>query len=364
MDDTFFLILFGGTIIFGVVGTIAYYFARYGFRSPEEVPRPTEEVTPRSPEMDASPEAGPEAAPKLVSLAQALKTTKQSLWGRLTQALGGQEAKIVREEIEEILFTSDLGVAAVERLMHAIDQKISRSGWKDQEEVKQVLRAEMGQIFGDVPTSLPNLPSEAGQSKVWLVVGVNGVGKTTTIGKLANWAAQKGCKVLVAAGDTFRAAAGSQLKTWSERAQVEIFSPEGVTDPAAVAYQAVEKGRSEGYGLVIVDTAGRLHTQKNLMEELKKVKRVLAKIDPLAPHETLLVLDANSGQNALAQAREFHQALDLTGAILTKMDGTAKGGVALGLATELKLPLRWIGVGETIEDLRPFEAKEYVEAII
>jgi fused signal recognition particle receptor len=197
-----------------------------------------------------------------------------------------------------------------------------------------------------------------------MIVGVNGAGKTTTIGKLARRIAQSGRKVLVAAGDTFRAAAGDQLKVWTERAQVEIFSPDNVTDPSAVAYQAIERGKTEGVDVVIIDTAGRLHTQKNLMEELKKMQRVMTKLIPDAPHETLLVLDANSGQNALIQAREFNQALGVTGVVLTKLDGTAKGGVAVGLACELGLPIKLIGVGEGIEDLRRFSPQEFVDSIL
>jgi fused signal recognition particle receptor len=198
---------------------------------------------------------------------------------------------------------------------------------------------------------------------VIMVVGVNGAGKTTSIGKISAQWAQSGKKVLVAAGDTFRAAAGQQLKVWTERAAVEIFAPEGITDPSAVAFDAVSKAKARGYDFVIIDTAGRLHTQANLMEELKKVKRVIAKVIPEAPHEVLVVLDANSGQNALIQAREFHQALGLTGAILTKMDGTAKGGVAVGLAHELQLPIKLVGIGEKIQDLRPFSAHEFVDSI-
>ena len=199
---------------------------------------------------------------------------------------------------------------------------------------------------------------------VWMVVGVNGAGKTTSIGKLAAHLARSGKKVLVAAGDTFRAAAGNQLKVWTERAQVEIFSPDGVKDPSAVAYDAIAKAKAQGYDVVIIDTAGRLHTQANLMEELKKMKRVMGKVIAEAPHETLIVLDANSGQNALLQAKEFHQALILSGVILTKMDGTAKGGVAVGIANELKIPIRLIGVGEKIGDLRPFSSKDFADSIL
>jgi fused signal recognition particle receptor len=193
---------------------------------------------------------------------------------------------------------------------------------------------------------------------------VNGAGKTTTIGKLARRFAQSGRRVLVAAGDTFRAAAADQLKIWTDRAQVEIFSPENVTDPSAVAFMAVEAAQGGGFDIVIIDTAGRLHTQKNLMEELRKMKRVMQKKIESAPHEVLLVLDANSGQNALVQAREFHQALGVTGVVLTKLDGTAKGGVAVGLACELQIPIKLIGVGEGIEDLRRFSSREFVDSIL
>ena len=169
---------------------------------------------------------------------------------------------------------------------------------------------------------------------------------------------------MVAAGDTFRAAAAAQLAEWSQRAQVEIFSPENVSDPSAVAYQAVEKAKNSGFDVVLIDTAGRLHTQGNLMSELEKVKKVLGKVLPGAPHETLLVLDGSSGQNALVQAREFHKILQVTGVILTKMDGTAKGGVAIGLAHEFKLPIRYIGIGEKASDLRAFSSEEFVHAIL
>jgi fused signal recognition particle receptor len=199
---------------------------------------------------------------------------------------------------------------------------------------------------------------------VFLIVGVNGAGKTTSIGKLSSQMAQEGKKVVIAAGDTFRAAAGEQLRVWSDRAAVEIYHPEGVTDPSAVAFSAIEHALKVKANAVIIDTAGRLHTQVNLMEELKKVKRVITKKIPTAPHEILIVLDANSGQNALQQAKEFHQALGLTGVVLTKLDGTAKGGVAIGLASELKLPIKFIGIGEKISDLRRFSTTEFVDSII
>jgi fused signal recognition particle receptor len=205
--------------------------------------------------------------------------------------------------------------------------------------------------------------NERKKPQVWMIVGVNGAGKTTTIGKLAYLAVERGAKVLVAAGDTFRAAAQAQLKVWTDRAQVEIFAPEGVSDPGAVAFDAVQMAKARGYDLVLIDTAGRLHTQANLMEELKKVKRVIQKLDPEAPHETLIVLDANSGQNALVQAQKFHETLKLSGAVFTKMDGTAKGGVVLGLASQLQIPTLFLGVGEGMNALTGFSPGDYAEAL-
>jgi fused signal recognition particle receptor len=197
-----------------------------------------------------------------------------------------------------------------------------------------------------------------------MIVGVNGAGKTTTIGKLAHKLAEKNLKVMIAAGDTFRAAAKEQLKVWADRSSVIYFSPEGVDNPSGVAFDAVKKAQEEQVDIAIIDTAGRLHTQAHLMEELKKVKRVMDKAMAGSPHEVLLVLDANSGQNALIQAREFNEALGVTGVILTKMDGTAKGGIALGVASDLNLNIKLIGIGEKVEDLRPFNSEEFINSII
>jgi len=303
------------------------------------------------------------------SLKQALANTEKSIWGRLAEVFSSDTENQHFDELEEILYTSDIGPQTVERLMESVRGNLSRAERKDAETLKKSLKAEFSEIFKNA--NIPEPQSEnpfaflktEGHPAVWMIVGVNGAGKTTSIGKLAAHLAKNGKKVLVAAGDTFRAAAGNQLRTWTDRAQVEIFSPEGVTDPSAVAFDAVAKGKAQGYDVVIVDTAGRLHTQANLMDELKKMKRVMTKVIADAPHETLIVLDANSGQNALVQAKEFHQALGLTGVILTKMDGTAKGGVAVGLANELKIPIRLIGVGEKIGDLRPFSAQEFINAL-
>jgi len=296
-----------------------------------------------------------------VPLAEKLKNTKSSLWGRLRIAFEGRTESEALDQVEEILFTSDIGPQTVENLLEKIRYDLKSAQLKDFQTVTQALKTEMAQMIEPLHPS-PIRWSSKGPT-VFLVVGVNGVGKTTTIGKLAALWAQEGKRVLVAAGDTFRAAAASQLKVWSERAQVEIFAPEHTKDPSGVAFEAVQKAARDQFDVVIVDTAGRLHTQGHLMEELKKIRRVLGKALEGAPHEAWIVLDANSGQNALVQAREFHQAVELTGAIVTKMDGTAKGGVIVGLHDELKLPVKKIGVGEKIEDLRNFEPKEFLDAI-
>jgi fused signal recognition particle receptor len=324
-------------------------------------------------------------------LGSALANTRSSFFGRLKSVFGAKPALTADEmdEIEEILYTSDLGPQTVERLLDAVKAELKKTGGSGFESVRSALKEQMLQIFSTADEERRGseaVGSPAGASAtvsangelgglehlaIWnhkpaviMVVGVNGAGKTTTIGKLASKLARSGRRVLVAAGDTFRAAAGDQLKVWTERAQVTIFNPEGVSDPSAVGFKACEMAVAEGFDVVIIDTAGRLHTQKNLMEELKKMKRVMAKPIPTAPHEVLLVLDANSGQNALIQAREFHQALGVTGVVLTKLDGSAKGGVAVGLAGELGLSIKLIGVGEGIDDLRNFSAPEFVASII
>ena len=300
---------------------------------------------------------------KLVSLEDALKNTQKNFWGRIgNHFLGSKLNSKDLEEIEEILYTSDLGPKTVQRLFSTIESKIDTL--QSAEGLKDLLRREILGIFAGAGGGVSTLAINSHGPTVWMVVGVNGAGKTTTIGKLAAKMSEQGQKVLIAAGDTFRAAADAQLKVWSERANVDIYSPENIKDPSAIAFDACQKGMSGQYDVVIVDTAGRLHTQKNLMEELKKIKRVMSKVEPTAPHEVLLVLDANSGQNALMQAQEFHEALGVTGVIITKMDGSAKGGVAVGVACDVGLPVKMIGVGEAVEDLRDFSAQAFVESIV
>jgi fused signal recognition particle receptor len=262
----------------------------------------------------------------------------------------------VLEELEELLITSDIGVQTTIELI----ERISKAKVKDGRQVKSVLKKEILSII----ESPPEAPETNGSTPhVILVVGVNGVGKTTTIGKLAASANAAGKKVLIAAADTFRAAAVEQLGIWAERANAEFVKHKENADPAAVAFDAVAAASARGCDLVLIDTAGRLHTKVNLMEELKKIKRTVAKQLEGAPHETLLVLDATTGQNALSQATLFNDAIEISGLVLTKLDGTAKGGIVIGICSALNIPLQYIGIGEQIEDLRPFDAKQFIDAL-
>lgn len=362
------IILIGGLAVgLGTLASAGYYFARYLIKTDDEIA--AEKMAASAAETTPSPEAPATiVTPEKPTLNQTLQGTRDGFWGKIQRTLsgGGQIEGGQLETLEEILYTSDLGTTTVTRLLDSVETNLSKQEKKSLDVVKTSLKQEVATILTSVP-KMGRSPFEnfaqRQKPQVWMIVGVNGAGKTTTIGKLAHLAAQKGAKVLVAAGDTFRAAAQSQLKVWSERAQVEIFSPEGVTDPGAVAFDAVKMATARGYDLVLIDTAGRLHTQDNLMEELKKVKRVIQKLNPEAPHETLIVLDANSGQNALVQAQKFHETLKLSGAVFTKMDGTAKGGVVLGLASQLQIPTVFLGVGESMDALTGFEPAEFAEAL-
>lgn len=316
---------------------------------------------------------------KEVTLSEALAKTEESFFGRIKKAFSNSDKKKVIDEIEEVLYTSDLGPQTVQRLLDKVQSELSGSDMSDIGKIKQALFEEMSLILNPVheaelgKKNVSEVIRNASEGPtVLMVVGVNGAGKTTSIGKITAQLAGLNKKVLVAAGDTFRAAAGGQLKVWTERAQnsatgqgeVEIFWPENTQDPAAVAFDAVTKAKAKNYDYVILDTAGRLHTQSNLMEELKKVKRVMTKVIPEAPHETWIVLDANSGQNALNQAVEFNKALEISGVVMTKMDGTAKGGVALGVVHQLNKPIKLIGIGEKIQDLRMFNPEQYIHSIL
>jgi fused signal recognition particle receptor len=258
------------------------------------------------------------------------------------------------DALEEILIGADIGVAASERIVEAVKSRSARTGLRDL--VKQEIRAIFEAV--DTPAAAPKQ-----HPCVTLVVGVNGTGKTTTVGKLANLMKRQGARPLICAADTFRAAAVEQLEIWANRASVEIVRARDGSDPAAVVFDAISSGKAKGCDPILVDTAGRLHTRVNLMNELEKIRRVAAREVPGAPQETLLVLDATVGQNGLTQAREFMSVAGVNGIVLTKLDGTAKGGVAVAIANDLKLPIRYVGVGEGIDDLVPFSAGEYVDAL-
>jgi len=296
-------------------------------------------------------------------LKQGLSQTRHSLTDGLANLVLGAKTidDDLMEQIEDILITADLGMEATTRISQNLLQKVSRNELKDPQALFSALHDEMQAILA--PCEQPLTIPEADSPFVILVIGINGAGKTTTIGKLAK-RLQNECKsVMLAAGDTFRAAAVEQLQVWGERNDIPVIAQRNGADSASVIYDALESARSKNIDVLIADTAGRLHTQTNLMEELKKVKRVLAKIDQAAPHEIMLVLDAGTGQNALNQAEQFHQAMQLTGITLTKLDGTAKGGVIFAIAHKLGLPIRFIGVGEGIEDLRTFSANDFVDAL-
>jgi fused signal recognition particle receptor len=265
------------------------------------------------------------------------------------------------EELETRLLLADVGVEATGEIIGDLTARVARKQLADPDALLQALREDLLAILE--PCSAPlAVPSER-QPFVILMVGVNGVGKTTTIGKLARRLRDEGRSVMLAAGDTFRAAAVEQLQAWGTRNAIPVVAQQSGADSASVVYDALQAAQARGTDVLIADTAGRLHTQTNLMEELKKIKRVLGKLDADAPHEVLLVLDAGTGQNALSQAQQFHQAVGVTGIALTKLDGTAKGGIIFAIARRLRLPIRYIGVGEGIEDLRDFNAREFVEAL-
>lgn len=297
-------------------------------------------------------------------LARALKRTRSGLVDGLADLVGRRKVvdQELVDELEERLLLADVGVEATARIIDNIGSRIERRQLSEPEAVFTALRENMMEILEPVNRPL-SIPGDREGPFVILMVGINGAGKTTTIGKLARRLGEQGLSVMLAAGDTFRAAAVEQLQTWGERNGVPVIAQHTGADSASVVFDAVQAGKARGVDVVIADTAGRLHTQSNLMEELKKVRRVVGKLDPSAPHEVMLVLDAGTGQNALAQARQFHEAVQITGVTMTKLDGTAKGGVIFAMAERLGLPIRFIGVGETAEDLREFRADEFVDAL-
>jgi len=299
----------------------------------------------------------------LAPLTEGLKKSHDNIAHKIDAAIGRR--RVIDDELfsqlEAILLEADVGVKTTQKFLKFLYEDISHSGKNDIRLLKQYLKQELIRILS---SDEPPLPLSTESPQVILIVGINGVGKTTTLGKLAKKFRSKGQKVLLACADTFRAGAIQQLKTWAERVGAHTLSQNEGADPAAVAYDAVKAAASRGIDVVLIDTAGRLHTKVNLMEEMKKIKRVTAKAKEGAPHQVYLVVDATNGQNALAQAKEFHEALGITGLILTKLDGTARGGIVIGIHDELKIPIRFIGVGERIDDLREFNPKEFVDALL
>jgi fused signal recognition particle receptor len=303
---------------------------------------------------------------KKESLDKGLEKTKDSFFTKLGRSVVGKSHvdEDVLDELEEILISSDLGVGTTVKIIERIEERVAKDKYLGTEELDKILREEIAGLLSENNTqdlkdfSLPDVK----KPYVMLVVGVNGVGKTTTIGKLAAQYKNQGKKVILGAADTFRAAAVDQLKMWGDRIGVPVVSHGMNTDPASVAFDAVKQGVEEEADIVIIDTAGRLHTKINLMNELSKIKRVIQKFVSEAPHEVLLVLDGSTGQNALIQAREFTKATEVTALAITKLDGTAKGGVVIGISEEFKIPVKYIGVGEKVEDLQVFNKMEFVDS--
>tara|TARA_B100000787_G_scaffold50247_1_gene36158 strand:- start:312 stop:1337 length:1026 start_codon:yes stop_codon:yes gene_type:complete len=313
------------------------------------------------------------------STVDAAADEESNLFGRLKQRLSRSSSKLtdgfsslffgektiddnLLEELESQLLSADIGIDATQTIILNLTQRMQRNQLGNSDILFNALRDDMIDIL--TPSEKPLVIPEQAEPYVILMVGINGVGKTTTIGKLAKQFQSEGKSVMLVAGDTFRAAAVEQLQVWGERNGIPVVAQQPGADSASVIFDGLQAAKARNIDVLIADTAGRLHTQENLMEELKKVKRVMGKLDAHAPHEVMLVLDAGTGQNALTQATQFQQVVDVTGITLTKLDGTAKGGIIFAIAKKLKLPIRYIGVGEAIDDLRPFKAAEFVDALL
>lgn len=305
--------------------------------------------------------------PKKESLDKGLEKTRESVFSKLTRAVVGKSRvdDEVLDHLEEALVSSDVGVTTTLKVIGRIEQRVSRDKYVSSQELNTILREEIIALLEENKAGEVKDFEEALNKKpyVMMVVGVNGVGKTTTIGKLAHQFSRAGKKVVIGAADTFRAAAIDQLKVWGERANVPVISQSMGSDPASVAFDTLQSAVKQGADVVIIDTAGRLHNKVALMNELSKIKRVMQKVVPDAPHEILLVLDASTGQNAFEQAKQFVAATEVNALALTKLDGTAKGGVVIGISDQFKIPVKYIGVGEKIEDLQLFDRKAFVESL-
>ena len=295
-------------------------------------------------------------------LKDGLVKTHQGMVGKIDELVAGKRKidDALLEELEEILIGSDIGVPTTQELLGKVTDKVKRKELEDAAQLKKALQEEMFLILNEQQKPIE---ISAATPFVMMVIGVNGTGKTTTISKMAQRFKAEGKSVLLVAADTFRAAAIEQLEIWGKRTGCEVIKHQGGSDPSAVVFDALKAGKARGSDVILVDTAGRLHTKVNLMEELKKIKRIMARELPGSPHEVLLVLDATTGQNAISQAKMFGQELGVTGLVLTKLDGTAKGGILIGISDELKIPIRYIGIGEKVDDLRDFNARDFVEAL-
>jgi fused signal recognition particle receptor len=304
---------------------------------------------------------------KKESLDQGLQKTKESFFGKLGKAIAGKSSvdEEVLDNLEEILISSDVGVDTTLKIIQRIKARVAKDKYLGTSELDTILKDEIASLLSENNSDdLADFETPVGTKPyVLMVVGVNGVGKTTTIGKLSAQFKNKGKSVVLGAADTFRAAAVEQLKLWGARVGVPVIEKGMNADPSAVAFETIQKGVELGADVIIIDTAGRLHTKINLMQELSKIKRVMQKVLPDAPHDVMLVLDGSTGQNAMVQAREFTKATDVTCLAITKLDGTAKGGVVIGISEEFKIPVKYIGVGEKVEDLQTFNKKEFVDSL-
>ena len=309
---------------------------------------------------------------KKETLDKGLERTKQGVWSKLTRAIAGHSTidDDFLDELEEIFITSDVGVETTLKIIDRIRDRVARDKYVGTDELHRMLREEIAALLAenektspDAPTCDFRLPDGAKRPYVIMVVGVNGVGKTTTIGKLAHQFKSAGCKVMLGAADTFRAAAVEQLDVWGERVGVPVVKQQLGSDPASVAFDTLQSAVAQGADVVIIDTAGRLHNKKGLMEELTKIKRVMQKVVPSAPHDVMLVLDGSTGQNAFEQARQFVAATDVSSLAITKLDGTAKRGVVIGISDQFRIPVKYIGLGEGIEDLQVFDKEQFVGSL-
>jgi len=314
----------------------------------------------------ATPDSG-EAAERQKELDAGLEKTKTGLFSKLARAVAGRTTvdSDVLDDLEEVLITSDVGVETTVKIIRRIEERVARDKYMNTSELQHMLREEIAGLLDEAHGSEKNfgLDAREGEPYVVLVVGVNGAGKTTTIGKLAAQLTKAGRKVWIGAADTFRAAAIDQLQVWADRAGATMIRQEMGSDPASVAFDTLSSAKANGADVVLIDTAGRLHNKIGLMNELTKIRSVMAKVIPSAPHEVMLVLDGSTGQNAFEQARQFTQATQVTSLAITKLDGTAKGGVVIGISDRFRIPVRYIGIGEGIDHLRIFDRREFVDAL-